>query len=110
MLGRLGYNVILAPDGLQALRLLDQHGPAVQVLLTDVMMPGMSGPALVARAREHRPSLPVLFMSGYPEESLEAVPGFNLDTDFLAKPFASAHLARNLAQKLGTTRAALSEG
>ena len=74
MLGHLGYSVILAPDGLQAQRLLEQHGTSVDLLLTDVIMPGLTGPALVARAREHRPSLPVLFMSGYPEESLEAVP------------------------------------
>ncbi|MCC7054913.1 MAG: response regulator [Gemmatimonadaceae bacterium] len=101
MLGRLGYRVILAPDGLQALRQLELHGADVHLLLTDVMMPGLGGPALAARARAERPSLPVLFMSGYPEEALEAVPGFNLETDFLSKPFAASRLAASVAHKLG---------
>ena len=81
----------------------------VDLLLTDVMMPGLTGPALVKRVREHGLSVPVLFMSGYPEESLESVSGFNLDTDFLAKPFSSARLARCIAQKLGTAVAAVSD-
>jgi two-component system cell cycle sensor histidine kinase/response regulator CckA len=69
-------------------------------LLTDVMMPGLTGPQLAARLALEYPQLPVLYMSGYPEDALREVPGLHLETDFLAKPFSRAVLATRVAAKL----------
>ncbi len=101
ILQRLGYTVLLAPDGLQALRMAEANAGQVDLLVTDVMMPGLSGPKLAARLHQQMPGLPVLFMSGYPEDALEEVRGLNIETDFLAKPFTSAAMARRVALKLG---------
>ncbi len=101
MLTRLGHTVLLAPDGQQALRLAEQHAGQLDLLLTDVMMPGMSGPQLAARLRQRGLDMPVIFMSGYPEDALEEADGLRLETDFLAKPFTSVMLADKVAGKLG---------
>ena len=100
VLQRLGYIVLLAPDGLQALRMAEAQAGRVDLVLTDVMMPGLSGPQLAARLHERYPDVPVLFMSGYPEDLLAEVPGLHLETDFIAKPFAGAALAARVAGKL----------
>ncbi len=101
ILQRLGYTVLLAPDGLQALRLTESHAGEIDLLLTDVMMPGLSGPKLVARLHALHPDIPVLYMSGYPEDALSEVTGLRIETDFLAKPFTNATLATRVAAKLG---------
>jgi two-component system, cell cycle sensor histidine kinase and response regulator CckA len=100
MLQRLGYDVLLAPDGLQALRMAESRRGRIDLLLTDVMMPGLTGPQLMARFRQLAPEVPVLFMSGYPEDALEEVEGLQLETDFIAKPFGADALARSIAAKL----------
>jgi PAS domain S-box-containing protein len=101
MLARLGHTVLLAPDGHQALRLAQQHAGHIDLLLTDVMMPGMSGPQLAAQLKQRALTLPVLYMSGYPEDALSEADGLRLETDFVAKPFTSAVLARKISDKLG---------
>ncbi len=101
MLERLGYTVLLAPDGVQALRLAELHADRIDLLLTDVMMPGLTGPQLAARLHRVAPHVPVIFMSGYPEDALAEVKGLQLETDFVAKPFVSATLAQRVADKLG---------
>ncbi len=103
MLGRLGHSVILAPDGQQALRLAEQHADRIDLLLTDVMMPGMSGPQLTARLRARGQMLPVIFMSGYPEDALAEAEGLCIETDFLPKPFTSAVLSRKVTDKVATS-------
>ncbi len=100
ILQRLGYTVLLAPDGLQALRLAEVHAGAFDLVLTDVMMPGLTGPQLAARLHAAHPGVPVLFMSGYPEDALQEVDGFQIETDFVSKPFTSAVLATRVAAKL----------
>jgi len=103
MLERIGHTVLLAPDGQQALRLAELHAGSIDLLLTDVMMPGMSGPQLVIQLRQRGLTVPVLYMSGYPEGALEEAAGFRLETDFIAKPFSSIVLGRKIAEKLGRT-------
>jgi two-component system, cell cycle sensor histidine kinase and response regulator CckA len=100
ILQRLGYSVLLAPDGMQALRMVEAHPGRIDLVLTDVMMPGLSGPQLASRLRAHAPLIPVLFMSGYPEDALGEVEGLQLETDFIAKPFTSEALARRVSDKL----------
>ncbi len=94
MLADLGYDVLLASSGDEALTLAREHRAALTLLLTDVMMPGMLGPDVARRMHELLPELPVLFMSGYPGEALSAVPGLQLETDFMVKPFNRDTLAR----------------
>jgi two-component system, cell cycle sensor histidine kinase and response regulator CckA len=94
MLSDLGYSVLLASSGEDALTLAESHRDDLSLLLTDVMMPGMLGPDLARQMQALLPTLPVLFMSGYPGEALSAVPGLQLETDFMVKPFNRDTLAR----------------
>jgi signal transduction histidine kinase len=99
MLEDLGYTVLDAPDGPEALRLLRERGDSVALLLTDVVMPGMRGPDLAAAARVLRPDLRVLFMSGFVGESL--APRAEGQPDALvAKPFTFEDLAARIREVL----------
>ncbi|WP_416463028.1 ATP-binding protein [Sphingomonas sp. VDB2] len=90
-LTRQGYKVLTANDGEQGLEVL--NGPEkIDLLISDVVMPNMDGPAMVAQARRAYPDLPVLFMSGYAEEQLRK----SIDiahVAFLPKPFSVSQLA-----------------
>lgn len=90
-LTRHGYTVITANNGFEALEILDR-GEEIALLISDVVMPEMDGPAMVREARKSRPDMPVLFMSGYAEEQLRK----SIDIDkvaFLPKPFSVQELA-----------------
>jgi CheY-like chemotaxis protein len=65
-----GYEVLVAPDAEEALAILAQQGHRVDLILTDVVMPRMSGPQLVERIRILQPTLKVLFMSGYSDDAV----------------------------------------
>jgi PAS domain S-box-containing protein len=79
-----GYEVLTARTGADALRLLEVHAAAVDLLVSDIVMPGMRGPELAARLRVANPELPVLFISGYSDQPPDRdVP----DAAFLCKPF-----------------------
>jgi two-component system cell cycle sensor histidine kinase/response regulator CckA len=100
-LTRHGYQVITADNGEDALAILDRGEP-IDLLISDVVMPGMDGPTMVEEARKTRPDLKILFMSGYAEEQLRS----SIDVDnvaFLPKPFSVQELAeaakRTLAAK-----------
>lgn len=94
-LDKQGYRVIAAEDGEAALAVVEAHDGAVDVLLTDVVMPRMRGPDLARRRRERAPDLPVLFMSGFAADAtLEG--GVLAGSDFIAKPFTSEELTRRL--------------
>jgi PAS domain S-box-containing protein len=82
-----GYRVLQAADGLEALRVFDDHAGPISLLVTDVVMPELGGRGLAEAVQERRPGLPVLFLSGYPEGGVE--PG----SAFLPKPFTAEQLA-----------------
>lgn len=101
MLERAGYDVLVASDGAEALALAKGFEGHIDALVTDWIMPGMRGPELAKRLTAERPSLQVLYISGYTDEQLG--PGrFEFDPrQFLAKPFAREELLdrlRDLAQ------------
>ena len=98
VLARSGYKVFAAPNGDEALRLLAEHGDEIDLLLTDVVMPGMSGPDLARAASGLKPSLRVLFTSGYTSEPDEAFddPG----VEFIGKPFSSQALVAKVREVL----------
>lgn len=90
-LTRHGYTVITADNGEDALEILARNEP-IDLLISDVVMPGMDGPTMVREARQSRPELKILFMSGYAEEQLRK----SLDIEnvaFLPKPFSVTELA-----------------
>jgi two-component system cell cycle sensor histidine kinase/response regulator CckA len=91
-----GYTVLEAADAEEALRLLDDPGLEVDVFVTDVVMPGMDGPAWVRQAREARPNARVVFMSGYAEESLSEDQARIPNSVFLPKPFSLNQLAETV--------------
>jgi PAS domain S-box-containing protein len=99
-LQRHGYTVLPAASGAEALQIAQANHGAISVVLTDVVMPGMSGPQLVERLREDQPRLAALFMSGY---TSDAVLRHGIETgeaDFLQKPFSTSALAAKLRQVL----------
>jgi two-component system cell cycle sensor histidine kinase/response regulator CckA len=99
-LTRHGYTVITADNGEEALEILARGDP-IDLLLSDVVMPGMDGPTMVEQARKERPELKILFMSGYAEEQLRD--SINIDkAHFLPKPFSVQELAEAVKRALGT--------
>jgi hypothetical protein len=101
-----GYEVLEAGNGEDALAVAATHGRRVDVLLTDVVMPGMGGVELAARAAARDPAIRVVYMSGYPQSHLEAVGGLAGGHAFLDKPFGLdtllAAVQEALAVEVGT--------
>ena len=93
----LGYRVYEAPDGPAALRLLEGAGAKVDLLFTDVVMPGMSGRELAARARAKWPALKVLLTSGYTGVFNGQNESWAAGVEMIAKPFTYEGLARRIA-------------
>jgi PAS domain S-box-containing protein len=99
LLEQLGYTVLVAATAEEALIEFDRS-PSIDVLLTDVVMPGASGPELTRRLVERRASLKVLYMSGYTEEAIVHHGVLNPGIAFLHKPFTSETLGRKLREVL----------
>ncbi|MHB1400015.1 MAG: response regulator [Trichloromonadaceae bacterium] len=101
VLNRFGYRVIEAADGQEALALFLQYRQEIALVVLDRVMPKKSGDEVLLELRAHRPDLPALFISGYPEALqivIEAGPG--ACTGFLAKPFAPDHLMESIRELL----------
>ena len=99
-LANAGYTVIAAPSPQAALRLFEQHAAEIALVFTDVVMPGMSGAELVQQIRALRPSVPVLFTSGYADDRHIAPSGLPADASFIAKPYTFAALSRKVREVL----------
>jgi two-component system, cell cycle sensor histidine kinase and response regulator CckA len=93
-----GCTVLSARDGREASRIVNERKGAIDLLLTDVIMPGISGPALAKQVRSLRPQTKILYMSGYSGEFLPDMltPGVS----FIQKPFTLADLARKIGKML----------
>ena len=98
-----GYQVLQARDGVEALSVIEAHAGRVDLLLTDVIMPRMSGSEVAARLHVLRPSLKVLYISGYPGETMVRQGALAADLTFLQKPFSVAALARRVREVLDNT-------
>jgi two-component system cell cycle sensor histidine kinase/response regulator CckA len=99
-LARHGYTVITADNGEDALEVI-ARGEPIDLLISDVVMPGMDGPTMVREARKSRPDLKILFMSGYAEEQLRN--SINIENvNFLPKPFSVVELAEATRRAAGT--------
>jgi two-component system cell cycle sensor histidine kinase/response regulator CckA len=101
VLQRQGYDVLSAESARECLRLLEEHRGRMDLLLTDVIMPDMNGRELHEKLLASRPGLPVLFMSGYPDDVIGSRDAPEEDTPFIQKPFSLATLARRVREVLG---------
>jgi two-component system, cell cycle sensor histidine kinase and response regulator CckA len=97
MLARYGYRVHAATSGATALEIWRQHRQSIQLIVTDVVMPGgISGRALFDQMRSEKPDLKVIFCSGYTDEMLGDDALLRQNPDFIEKPFAPEKLARKI--------------
>jgi CheY-like chemotaxis protein len=96
VLERAGYRVLEAEHARQAEHLVSQHGGRIDVLVSDLVMPGLSGPALFERLSMHRPEIKVLYISGYTDDESILRTGLPDDVPFLQKPFTADGLLRKV--------------
>jgi two-component system, cell cycle sensor histidine kinase and response regulator CckA len=102
ILSQAGYKVLTAPGACELRSLLSHYPEAVDLLLTDVVMPELSGQELARLARERWPEIRVIYMSGYPDHELENLLG---DAAFLQKPFTPSELMAKVKELIGNGRA-----
>jgi PAS domain S-box-containing protein len=98
-----GYKVLLAEDGQEALDLYVENERGVSLILTDVMMPRMTGVDLVTELSRKGFSPTVLFMSGYTNHALTQMDGFSGEIDLVEKPFKPSELARRVRRAIDAT-------
>ena len=101
MLKRLGYSVLPASNGTEAMQTLERHGGPVDLLLTDVVLPGLSGRELFEQLARIRPRLKVLFVSGYNEDVILRHGVAKQKLSFIGKPYSMRSLAEKIRQVLG---------
>jgi two-component system cell cycle sensor histidine kinase/response regulator CckA len=99
LLVRRGYTVLVAGNADEALREFERN-PAIDLILTDVVMPGASGPDLMKTFAGRRPGLRVIYMSGYTEDAIVQHGVLNPGIAFLHKPFTSDALGRKIREVL----------
>jgi two-component system cell cycle sensor histidine kinase/response regulator CckA len=100
VLKHLGYTVLDAANGVGAVSLWEQHGGAIDLLLTDVVMPRMGGRELAESLTHRRPGLKVLYMSGYTDDVIVRHGVAEAEVAFLQKPFSPSALARKVRELL----------
>jgi two-component system cell cycle sensor histidine kinase/response regulator CckA len=92
--------VLEAADGDAALLICEQHKQAIHLLITDVIMPRMSGSDLADRLLQLRPEMKVLYMSGYTDDAIVHQGVLDEGTNYIQKPFSTIALARKVRQVL----------
>ena len=96
-----GYTVLEADSGETALSVMQEHGGEVELIVTDVIMPGMNGPTMIEKVLETYPDVKVVFISGYAEDVFVHSYGTERSFNFLAKPFTLKQLAQKVKDVLG---------
>jgi two-component system, cell cycle sensor histidine kinase and response regulator CckA len=100
ILERAGYQVLEAANGGDAEKLFALHVEQVDLVVTDVVMPGCGGPELFGRLQVRAPALRVLYMSGYTEQSAAHKAGIDRGLPFVQKPFTAAEFLRHVREAL----------
>jgi signal transduction histidine kinase len=96
----LGYKVLEAGDGIEAVRLCESHEGPIHLLVSDVVMPGMSGPKVAEAVQTTRPDTRILFLSGYTDDAMVRHGLIHKDIAFLQKPFTVDALAKKVRETL----------
>lgn len=102
-----GYRVFTAGDSVGARQLYNEFGAEVDLLLTDMILPGESGGGLAARMRQQNPELRVLFVTGYADQIAVLK---NSGEEYLLKPFCSEDLLKKVAELMDESTAPLEQG
>lgn len=97
-----GYSVLVAENGEQGLKICNQYEGKIHIVLSDVIMPQMSGPEMIQRMMKERPEINVLFMSGYPGEEIAKHGSFGMDASFIQKPVDPDEIIRKVHEVLGS--------
>jgi two-component system cell cycle sensor histidine kinase/response regulator CckA len=97
-----GYSVIEASNGIEAMEALEEKNGAVDLVVSDVVMPEMDGPTLLKEMRARNPNLKIIFVSGYAEEAFEKSLPENEQFAFLAKPFALSALIAKVKETMAS--------
>lgn len=100
LLAAAGYTVLVARHGQDAVLVADQYAGPIDLLLTDVIMPELHGPQLAKALRATRPTLRVVYMSGYTRNEIDRRGLVEIGAAFLPKPFSVAHLSRTIREVL----------
>jgi CheY-like chemotaxis protein len=100
MVGQFGYTVLTADSGEHALTLCKNYKEPIELLITDVVAPGMSGPMLADKLSEKRPDLKVLYISGYDNTHVVQKYVVEKGHELLAKPFSVEELRRKVQSML----------
>jgi two-component system cell cycle sensor histidine kinase/response regulator CckA len=95
-----GYRVLSAPDAGQALAVAEKHRGPIHILVTDVVMPGLSGSQLAKRLARQRPEMRVLYISGYPEDAITHHGVLDSRQHFLQKPFPPGQFVERVREVL----------
>jgi eukaryotic-like serine/threonine-protein kinase len=101
LLKRMGFEVLAAEGAAEALALAHEHGDRISLVITDVLMPEVSGPELAAQLRQHLPHMRLMYMSGYTDGHLAAHGVLEDGVALLQKPFTSAELRERIGELLG---------
>lgn len=100
MLQQLGYKVLTANCAQQAITVCQQAGPAISLVLADVVMPGQSGRSLIEQLQQQNPNLKAIYMSGYTDDSVVRHGVMQDRVNFIQKPFSAAALAAKVREVL----------
>jgi two-component system cell cycle sensor histidine kinase/response regulator CckA len=103
MLESLGYTVVAADGGASALRMLDEHRGTIDLLMSDVVMPAMGGRELAERVRQLRPTIKILFASGYSDDVILNHQLLERDVVLVQKPFTVVTLSAKIREALDHT-------
>lgn len=93
-----GYTVLEAEDAQAALKIVDERGSELDVIITDVVMPGMSGPDMIKKVSKKYPKVKVIFISGYGEDAFLETYGSERKFNFLSKPYSLKQLAAKVKE------------
>ena len=96
-----GYKILTATNGEEALRVVQkERGDAIKLIITDIVMPRMGGKELALKINQLRPSLKILFMSGYTDNAIVQNEMLQTNAAFLQKPFTPEHIVRKVREIL----------